>query len=72
MLFRSDDFSAFDVIILVGDFPQYRLVSQEFIDRRISGQVSLVIDDHGIWSDYRFSEPTTYHQVGDGALDLMG
>jgi len=69
--FPNDDFSRFDVVVLVSDFPAYRMVSQDFIEEKIQDKLSLVIDNCGLWSRFTFSSGTRYHRVGDGSLDLM-
>lgn len=69
--FSEGDFSKYDAIILVSDFPEYRLVSQDFISRKVSGNISLIIDSCGVWSRFSFGDKTLYHRIGDGTLNLM-
>jgi len=70
--FPEGDFGRYDAIFLVSDYPEYRMISQDFVEGNIAGKVDLIIDNCGSWSRLSFGENTRYHRVGDGSLDLMG
>ncbi|MGA1823503.1 MAG: UDP binding domain-containing protein [bacterium] len=57
-----------DALILFRDHSFYRSFSQKDIEHKGISSVKIIIDDTGIFQNFRFSENTLYHMPGDGKL----
>jgi UDP-N-acetyl-D-mannosaminuronate dehydrogenase len=58
-------------VFLMTDHRSYRYLSQKDLDRLGISGADLVIDNSGIWQDYRFAPQTVYHIPGDGKLEAL-
>jgi UDP-N-acetyl-D-mannosaminuronate dehydrogenase len=58
-------------VFLMSDHRVYRYLSQNDLDRLGVSGADLVIDNCGIWQDYRFASQTIYHIPGDGKLEAL-
>lgn len=62
--------SELDAIIVMSAHSRYRYLSQKELDAIIHPNVKLIIDNTGIFNDYRFKH-AKYHQVGDGKINIL-
>lgn len=59
-----------DVLVLASDHNEYKYLSQSTLDK-IQKKTKLIVDNYGIWLHLSFGKKIKYHQVGDGALNLL-
>ena len=67
----SKPFSKDDCIILMSAHRAYSFFNQADLDQMGMTSARLVIDNTGLWKDYRFSKNTIYHIPGDGKLGRL-
>jgi UDP-N-acetyl-D-mannosaminuronate dehydrogenase len=60
-----------DCIVLMSDHRVYSFLNQTDLDQMGATSAKLVIDNIGLWKDYRFSKHTVYHIPGDGKLGRL-
>ncbi len=59
-----------DAVLVMSAHSQYRNLSQERLDACFHKNIRLVVDNPGLFVDYRFQH-ATYHRVGDGKINLL-
>ncbi|WP_321491564.1 UDP binding domain-containing protein [uncultured Desulfobacter sp.] len=57
-----------DALFIFRDHGDYRFLSQKDIEEKGISNTKVVIDDVGLFKDFKFSEKTLYHIPGDGNL----
>lgn len=57
-----------DVLFIFRDHADYRFLSQKDINEKGISNTKIVIDDIGIFKNFKFSDKTLYHIPGDGNL----
>jgi UDP-N-acetyl-D-mannosaminuronate dehydrogenase len=60
-----------DCIVLMSDHRAYSFLNQTDLDQMGATSTKLVIDNIGLWKEYRFSKHTVYHIPGDGKLGRL-
>ena len=57
-----------DALFIFRDHNNYKFLSQNDINEKGISQTKIIIDDVGIFKNFKFSEKTLYHIPGDGNL----
>ena len=57
-----------DALFIFRDHNKYKFLSQNDINETGISQTKIIIDDVGIFKNFKFSEKTLYHIPGDGNL----
>ncbi len=60
-----------DALFIFRDHSNYRFLSQINIDEKGISKTKIIIDDVGIFKNFKFSEKTLYHIPGDGNLSEL-
>lgn len=58
-------------VVLMADHRFYRFFNQQDLERFGLASAALVIDNIGMWQEYRFGPQTIYHMPGDGTLNAL-
>jgi hypothetical protein len=67
----AEQSSKSDCIVLMSNHRAYSFLNQKDLDQMGVTSVKLVIDNIGLWKNYRFSKRTVYHIPGDGKLGRL-
>jgi len=60
-----------DALFVMTAHSKYRAITQEEIDRSPIYNAAVIIDNVPIFKEFKFSNATTYHAIGDGQLKAL-
>ena len=60
-----------EALVLMTNHRAYRAISEAFVLEHSGSDLRFVLDNTGLWSRFQFPKSVSYHEVGDGTLNLI-